>query len=171
MISTEFIGKYKETISDEGQQLVLEFFVTFSRVECALKSSIKFAQISRKKVEPNWDKFISSISERFDKTANEKLKSAVDFLLQEPPKVQTIREDNLVWIDREFSQGVPELHKISFHIRDIRNNLFHGGKFNGNYQPDISRNYRLIKSALIIINQLIILDNDIRENFIKDIVL
>ena len=78
MITKRFIDKLNQSVTIEGQNLIIEFFITFSRFECALKTS-------------------------------------------------------------NFANGNNALS-----IRDVRNNLFHGGKFNGNYQKDVSRNYILL---------------------------
>ena len=169
MISERFLRKYRHAINPEGQLLVHNFFITFSRFECALKTTITYATVNKNKVEPNWDKFISDIKKDFDKTKSPELKSAVDFLLVNPPKIQSLEKNTLTWIDRVFPDNTPVIFKLSQHIRDIRNNLFHGGKFNGVYQQDISRNYKLINSALIVINELVVLNDSVCNDFLSDI--
>ena len=80
-----------------------------------------------------------------------------------------IDDGKLGWRDRTFNPNDPEINKLSLSIRDIRNNLFHGGKFNGNYQADISRNYILLKNAIIILNDWLSLSDQVRHNFLEPI--
>lgn len=169
MTSERFLRKYRQTISTDGQNLVHEFFIIFSRFECALKSTITYANGNNNKVEPNWDRFISDIRIDFDKTKSPELETAVDFIIENPPRIQSLSDNGLIWIDRAFQENTPDLNKLSLHIRDIRNNLFHGGKFNGVYQRDISRNYNLINSAMIVLNELVVLNDAVLRDFLSDI--
>lgn len=170
MTSKKFIEKYNQKITEEGRKLVGEFFITFSRFECALKATITYANGNQRKVEPNWDSFVASIRDSFDKTKNQELNDAVDFLLNSPPRIQSLNGGNITWRNRVFQDNEREINKLCLHIRDIRNNLFHGGKFNGVYQQDVSRNYKLINSAMIILNEWLELSADVQSYFLKDLV-
>jgi hypothetical protein len=168
MITKSFIEKLNKTITIEGQTLMLDFFITFSRFECALKTS-NFVNGDAKNVLPNWDAFITSIRPTFNKDKNAQLVQAVDYLLQHPPKIQMIDNGQLGWRERLFNLNDPEINKLSLSIRDIRNNLFHGGKFNGKYQADISRNYILLKNAIIVLNDWLSLNEQVKHNFLESI--
>jgi hypothetical protein len=168
MITKTFIDKLNKTITIEGQTLMLDFFITFSRFECALKTS-NFSSGDADKVSANWDTFIASIRPTFDKNKNAQLSQAVDYLIQNPPRIQMIDNGQLGWRDRVFNPNDPDINKLSLSIRDIRNNLFHGGKFNGNYQADISRNYILLKNAITILNDWLSLNDQVRQNFLEPI--
>lgn len=169
MISKRFLNKYRQIISKEEQELINEFIITFSRFEYALKTTITYAIGNDNRVNPNWDRFISSVRNNFDKSKTLELTEASDFLLQNPPRKQTLVNSSLSWSARVFQDNVPDINKLSLHIRDIRNNLFHGGKFNVAYEQDISRNYQLINSALIILNELIVLNAEVEEAFVSDL--
>jgi hypothetical protein len=65
--------------------------------------------------------------------------------------------------------GDSEINKLNLSIRDIRNNLFHGGKFNGNYQEDVSRNYILLKNSIIILDEWLSLNETVKQNFLTPI--
>lgn len=168
MTTKTFVDKLKKTIIIERQTLMLDFFITFSRFECALKTS-NFCSGDADKVSANWDTFIASIKPTFNKDKNAQLSQAVDYLIQNPPRIQMIDNGQLGWRDRIFNPNDPEINKLSLSIRDIRNNLFHGGKFNGNYQADISRNYILLKNAIIILNDWLSLSEQVGKNFLKPI--
>jgi len=169
MTTKDFTENFIGTISTEGKELIVEFFISFSRFEYALKVSVVFANPTDKKVEANWDRFASSIKDIFKPEANEELKGAVDFILSQPPKVQSMTNGHLGWRTREFDNNPAISLKLCQHIRDIRNNLFHGGKFNGNFQPDISRNYELLRSAIIILNNWLSLNATVRDKFFEPI--
>lgn len=168
MTTKTFIDSLNNTITSEGQTLILDFFITFSRFECALKTS-NFCAGDADKVSANWDAFIATIRAAFDKNKNTQLDQAVGYLIRNPPRIQMINNGQLGWRDRVFSQNEPEIKKLSLSIRDIRNNLFHGGKFNGNYETDISRNYILLKDSIIILNEWLALSEAVRNNFLEPI--
>lgn len=168
MTTKKFIEKLNQSITIEGQALMLDFFITFSRFECALKTS-NFFSGDESKVSANWDTFTASVRPTFDKNKNEQLNQAVEYLTLNPPKIQIIENGQLGWRNRIFTPNDPEINKLSLSIRDIRNNLFHGGKFNGIYQAEISRNYLLLNYAIIILNDWLDLSDQVRQNFLESI--
>lgn len=168
MITRRFLDKLNETITIKGQRLIIEFFIIFSRFECALKAS-GFHNENNGRVTANWDTFVASIREEFDSERTDTLKSAVDYLTQHPPKVQAINGNSLVWNERNFNQNEPIVNRLCLSIRDIRNNLFHGGKFQGNYQEDVSRNYKLLKSSIVVLNEWLRLNDIVKDNFLQPI--
>ncbi|MEI7502840.1 MAG: hypothetical protein WCJ61_06115 [Paludibacter sp.] len=76
---------------------------------------------------------------------------------------------NLGWIEREFNNNESEINKLSLSIRDIRNNLFHGGKFHGNYKADESRNFKLLKNSIIVLDNWLDLNKVVKANFLNAI--
>jgi len=171
MKSKEFLGKVNDKFTVKGRELIIEFFFAFSRFECALKQSIKYANCSSDKVEPNWDKFASEIKDIFDPNSSKSLKEAVDYLISNPPKKQYLdnSDNTLKWKDRVFTGTEPLTNKLGLMIRDIRNNLFHGGKFNGIFSEETSRNYKLLDNALIILNNWLKIDSTIGDLFMEPI--
>jgi hypothetical protein len=169
MKTTEFIKKFKNSITIEGTELIFDFFISFSRFECALKASNEFANATDKKVEANWDKFANSIAETFNPTADDELKVAVDYILGEPPKIQAMINGVLGWRERVFNNSHSTTMRLCQHIRDMRNNLFHGGKFNGTYQPEISRNHKLLKSAITVLDNWLNLNSQVKSCFFESI--
>ncbi|WP_298221152.1 hypothetical protein [Flavobacterium sp.] len=167
MTTKVFIEKLNKTITIEGQALIIDFFITFSRFECALKAS-NFVNGDEDRVTANWDTFIANIRPDFNKNINAQLTQAVDYLIQQPPKIQMIDNGQLGWRNRNFND-LQEINRLSLSIRDIRNNLFHGGKFNGNYQEDISRNFILLKNSMIILNEWLNLNEQVKHNFLQPI--
>lgn len=169
MSSEQFINHYEQRISNNGQLLVRNFFIAFSRFESALKATIIFANGDERKVEPNWERFVATIRETFDKNKNKEIGLATKYLLKHPPKIQTLVDGQISWRVREFQDNTPEINKLCLHIRDVRNNLFHGGKFSGTFEKDVSRNYKLIKSAMIILDEWLELQEDVKHKFLREI--
>jgi hypothetical protein len=168
MTTRTFIDQLNQSITVPGQNLIAEFFIAFSRFECALKAS-GFVNVSNEKVNANWDTFIGSICNTFEKGTSQELKNGVVYLLANPPRIQIIENNQLDWRERAFDPGMPEINRICLSIRDVRNNLFHGGKFNGKYQEDVSRNFILMKSSIIVLNEWLRLSDTVRENYLKPI--
>jgi len=169
MTTRTFVDRFNLTISQEGQILINEFFISFARFECALKAT-GFVSGNFEKVSANWDGFTSSIRNEFDNRIRPiQIKSAIDYLNENPPRIQNYIDGNLAWRDRVFAANQPLINRLSLSIRDIRNNLFHGGKFNGNYQEDFSRNYILLRSAIIVLNYWLELNDDVKRNFLEPI--
>lgn len=115
MTTKSFIETLNKTITIEGQTLMLDFFITFSRFEFALKTS-NFASGDAGKVSANWETFIASIRPTFDKNKNVQLTHAVDYLIQHPPRIQMIDNVQLGWRDRIFQINDPEINKLSLSL-------------------------------------------------------
>jgi hypothetical protein len=165
MITNRFIEGFNKKITVEGLNLITEFFIIFSRFEYALKKS-NFANYNNNgPVLANWDGFVTSIAPSFNYEKNDELKDAVKYLMQYPPRMQVIDNGQLSWRERVFQTNVPSINKLCLSIRDIRNNLFHGGKFNGRYERDVSRNYLLLKSSITVLNDWLGLNKNVRDEF------
>lgn len=168
MITKQFIDQLNQSITVEGQNLIVEFFITFSRFECALKTS-QFVGGDDQRVWPDWELFISSIRPAFDKNQFPELIEAFDYILNHPPRIQMVQGTQLGWRDRSFQANEPEINRVGLSIRDVRNNLFHGGKFQGIYQQDVSRNFILLKSSIVILNEWLRLSDVVRGNYLQAI--
>lgn len=166
MCTEQFIEYFRNSITEEGKTLINTFFIVFSRFECALKES-SFINLRGDKVYANWDRFAISINEVFNRDRTPELNTAVDYLIQNPPRVQSIHNNELIWIDRVFQGNESLVQKLSISIRDVRNNLFHGGKFRGNFEPEVSRNYILLKSSILILSEWLRLSENVRNSFIS----
>lgn len=168
MSTQTFIDNYNHKLSQESRDLVIEFFIIFSRFECALKASGFFTP-GKEKAIPWWEGFAASIGGSFDRSKTELLDGAVKVLLESPPRVQRVRNAQVVWEGRPFQLNDPDSYRLALSIRDIRNNLFHGGKFNGQYEVDIGRNYVLISSAILILQEWLELNEEVKTAFFQEL--
>ena len=166
MKNTERLLEYFES-KPEGKDLIFKFFITFARIEFSLKNSKELLIGNNKGGQPNWDAFINRLN-NFNPSRTGNLKSSVDYILAHPPQKQVVINNQIEFRDARVTHS-SDLVKLNIYLRRIRNNLFHGGKFNGKYIPDVSRNSILLTSALIIMNEWIDLDFEIKKLFCSEI--
>ncbi len=65
MTTEQFYKHIKETLPQDGKELIIEFFFAFSRFECALKTT-NFASGNADHVQANWNKFVKTIRQEFN---------------------------------------------------------------------------------------------------------
>lgn len=125
-----------------------DFFRTFARMEYALKAT-SFLVPHRRNAEADWKAFAAEIQPALEQ-ADEEVRRAVAFILAEPPRKQINVNGRIEW-DNTQPDADHEAELVLRYICRIRNNLFHGGKFNGHwFQPE--RSGQLMQSALVVLN-------------------
>lgn len=164
MITHKFADRFREDINPNGRDILIDFFIIFSRFEFALKA-YTYNKPNKDKAEADWDAFVNTISTRFDEKKNPELLNAVTYLLQNPPKTKRNVNGQLAWRHINLDSNSPLINTLCIYIRAIRNNLFHGGKFNGNFEPDVSRDTTLLQTALIVLNNWLELCPDVERKF------
>lgn len=158
-----FLDHINNTFNDDHRNTIIDFFISFARFEGALKVA-NYLKPNQKRAEPNWDGFTNQIANVFDKNRTESVLIATEYLLMKPPKIQVVLDGQLMFECRNM-EGWSDIKIICQSIRDIRNNLFHGSKFHG----EISRNQDLMKNAMVILEELLYLCPDVRNNFIAEL--
>jgi len=146
------------------RKLAWYFFVFFSRFEYALKRGGYLAEGSGK-AEPNWDRFASKNSEKFQAIENARLKQAIDYFKSSPPRRQVRCDGHLDWSDPLKYTNGPLFVWLLLAIRTVRNNLFHGGKFPGFPVADPSRDRDLIENAIVVLEHALPLDYLVSRTF------
>ena len=81
------------------------------------------------------------------------LAEAIEFLFKSPPKKQIISDGKIEWSDANPNQPL-KADNLLIYVRRVRNNLFHGGKFNGHWFAP-NRSELLIRHSLVIIRECI----------------
>ncbi len=132
----------------ELYKVASDFFRTFSRMEYALKA-VGFFVRNQRQAEADWTRFAGEVHAALTR-ANEKVREAANFILSKPPKKQVIVNSHLDW-DTTPPDAENEADLVLLYVRRVRNNLFHGGKFNGQWF-DPERSGDLMKASLIILN-------------------
>ncbi|WP_051249768.1 hypothetical protein [Maridesulfovibrio zosterae] len=134
-----------------------DFFHFFAMFEYALKTN-GFCQTNKNKIitGADWEGFAAANPHLFDNRTNTHTKESVDYLINQPPKKQALSEKGMIkWIDPPLYNDVGDHIKITRYIRQVRNNLFHGGKFKGNYFSAQERSRYLISHSTIIMQHVI----------------
>lgn len=128
-------------------QLAQKLFRVFSRTEYALKAA--GYNNGDGPAEANWRAFALAVEDVIASPATQELREAVDFLFSAPPKKQVIVENTIQWATSEPATD-SQADKLLIYVRRVRNNLFHGGKFNGRwFDPD--RSEPLLRHSLTIL--------------------
>jgi hypothetical protein len=171
MITTEFINTFYQTITPEGKELIHRFFIVFSRFECALKASYATTCNNNNNniVHACWDAFLASMTNYDSVKKTESINNAIDYLTKYPPKIQTLQDHQLGWKEKPFDSNHTLIENLSWSIRRIRNNLFHGGKFNSNYENGVSRNHILLENAIVILEHWLQLKDTVKQNFLTPV--
>jgi hypothetical protein len=135
-----------------GRQPVIDLWAVFSRFEYALKRA-GFATGDQQKVAANWDKLAADLADVWNPHRTDELRKAVEYITQIPPRKQVLDNGTLKWVENVRPAAEPPLQSLIIHIRAIRNNLFHGGKYPSAPPVAPERDTRLIQAALVILDE------------------
>lgn len=147
-------------MSEQLDKLAFSFFKLFAQYEYALKA-MRFARSGAGgQAEPDWDRFSNEIGSLVLNKPNKTLLNATSYLFENPPKKQVLIDGVISW------QPVPNTERsaqmLFSHIRRVRNNLYHGGKFHGHWlDPD--RSEELISKSLVVLKELKSMYSDLKE--------
>jgi hypothetical protein len=149
---------------DRLDALSLDVFRTFARCEYALKAAGFW--LGRNEVKADWRAFARDLGDEFDHPVDPELAAALDYLLGQPPRKQVIRDDQLAWDDTP-PDSETRADLVLAYVRRVRNNLFHGGKFNGHwFAPE--RSGDLLTHSLCILRHAIEAHDRVREAYRND---
>lgn len=133
-------------------------------MEYALKST-RYAIGNDKKVDPAWDKFANDIHEAFLKIEEPELVEAKDYLLNRPPRKQTLAGHRITFTDQVIDINQKITQQLLLMVRAVRNNLFHGGKYLPEGEQEAGRNHLLVEYALRVLLACSKLDHEVRGSF------
>ena len=139
--------KHHNAENSRLNELSGEFFREFSRYEYCLK--VTKLRNQEGKVSADWDKYATQVQIDFEAPTDPEVAEAINYYMTHPPKLQIVRDNELVWDEALPVQGNKAVLVLML-IRRMRNNLFHGGKFNDQwFEPQ--RSEELLHYALIIL--------------------
>lgn len=154
---------------NDKEKKIYEFFCIFSRFEYSLKRC-KYLE-NGDFVKPDWIKFSQELDRKykqyFFENIKEEFEKAKRYLFEYPPKKQIIKNQNrlgwmggvtIVYTDQSFE-------KLLCLVRRVRNNLFHGGKFETGPVDGSERNMELINSSIIVLKECLSLNSCVFEVF------
>jgi hypothetical protein len=143
------------------QGLICEFFAVFSRFEFSLKEA-GYCREVRGLVEPAWWGYAERATELVIVEPGSALDEAITYLCGEPPLYQISAQR---W-ERRPLRGISRFEQALDAVKQIRNNLFHGGKHTPHSPP--GRDNRLVASSLIVLHACLQGDAEIREVYIQN---
>lgn len=148
-------------MSIDLNELAFRFFKIFAQCEYALKA-MGYGRAGRNEsAEADGDQFANEVAGPFllQETDNP-IAEAVNYLLENPPKRQVWKDGHVSWAKVQNNERSPQV--LVAHIRCVRNNLYHGGKFNGRWlAPD--RSAELISKPLLLLEYLMQSDQGLRD--------
>jgi hypothetical protein len=128
-------------------QLAIKLFQVFSRTEYALKAA-RYNNGDGTAV-ADWRTFALAVEGLIANPTTQELREAIDFFFNAPPKKQVIVGGVIQWEVSEPTTN-SQADKLLIYVRRVRNNLFHGGKFNGHwFAPE--RSEPLLRHSLAIL--------------------
>ncbi|HBJ42925.1 MAG TPA: hypothetical protein DDZ20_19900 [Hyphomonas sp.] len=142
-------------------RLATDLFRTFARFEYALKAA--GFHNGDGPAGANWRDFAVSVAALFDDPQDEALEAAIAYMLEHPPNKQMIEDGVLSW-DAAAPQTDLQSDRVLIYVRRVRNNLFHGGKFNGHwFAPE--RSAALLRHSLTILNACLAASEQVNEAY------
>jgi hypothetical protein len=144
-------------------ELAFKFFREFSRCEYCLKV-VGLREPNRRDPTADWGAFATEVRAVLETPGSTELKAAVQYYVDHPPKKQIERPDGLL----DWKDIFPDhKHKAELVLRlvcRVRNNLFHGGKFNGHwFEPQ--RSDELLKHAVVILAACVASHQKVQEAY------
>lgn len=130
-------------------KLAFRFFKLFAQYESTLKECDFFRVDNRAGIIVNWDRFANEVVGQDFRNDLGKQASAADYILQYPPMKQSVNDEGkIIW--KEVPNSDKSVQMLFGHICRVRNNLFHGAKFNGTWF-DPERSKLLLENSLIVL--------------------
>lgn len=129
--------------------LAYEFFREFACYEYCLKAT--GLRENTRAAKASWSKYAAEVTKVFDAPQSKELADAVSYFTDHPPKKQIVIDGVLHW-DETLPDHKSKAELILLLICRVRNNLFHGDKFNGRwFEPQ--RSEELMRHALAILRE------------------
>lgn len=118
---------------------------------------------NRKDPTADWGAFAAELNDLLSSPSPGELADAVTYYLNNPPKKQVLRNNMLAW-DTVEPDHKSQTELILRLVCRVRNNLFHGGKFNGEwFAPE--RSDHLLRHGIAILRAAIAAHPKMRDAY------
>ncbi len=149
-------------LPEEVRALVCEFLLVFSRFEYALKLRGYVHTTRHGRVEVDRRRFSADHPELVERVAQGRLRQRAAAVLERPPARQKLVDGRLEWEPtRPLNPNQLDSGKILDAVYQIRNNLFHGGK----WPADPARDPELLRAALAVIEGCLEINDELRRAY------
>jgi hypothetical protein len=133
---------------EEFDKLICSFVKLFAMYEYKIKDLTYWtANNENTTFKIDWDKFVN---EKIFLNDQEKEDIKTLYITNHPPMKQVVKDDELQW--KSVSSRDKSKIALFGHIRRVRNNLYHGGKFDDSWEHR-KRNIKLISDAVNILKK------------------
>jgi hypothetical protein len=112
----------------------------------------------------DWNAFVGAAEARFNPDESPELADAYEYLTSNPPRSLEVRNGSVVWTDYVV-RGTSSADEAVWIVKQIRNNLFHGGKFAHDPGSSPQRENKLLTSATILLSHLIAIVPEVEEAY------
>jgi hypothetical protein len=144
------------------KEVLVDFFVNFSRFEYALKRA-NIVKRNEHHAEADWKGFGDTIERQFNPNLSEELRGSVQYLREHPPQRQVWKHASLTldWEDERKKPGDSDLAYLLHLVCQVRNNLFHGGKYTLSAKEDVGRDATLVNACVVLLNECLKLNGNV----------
>jgi hypothetical protein len=157
--------KYLTPFAADDRERIFRFFALFSRCEYALKRE-GFFRPGRHHNEAlaDWNAFANELAPKLAVQADAPFTSAQGYLLAHPPRQQVVVAGEVRWEVNPRRGHETDAQYLLRVVRDVRNNLFHGGKYPHPYGAveEIARDRTLIEAATTVLERCLLLHDAVR---------
>lgn len=132
-------------------ELTFQFFKLYARFESTLKER-DYVNGNNNRVEADWDRFVNEYLGKDYRKQLQAVDESIDYILTQPPMKQILDQEGKIRWD-EVPNNDQSVQALFGHIRRVRNNLYHGAKFNGSWF-DPKRSNDLLRHSLSILEDI-----------------
>jgi len=130
-------------------QLAFRFFKLFAQFESTMKERGFFRLERNGRIAVDWNRFANEVAGPEVRQQLKVHKVDVDYILHNPPMRQSANSNKqIIWV--EVFPGDESAQALFGHICRIRNNLFHGAKFNDTWFDPIRSKALLTKGLQVL---------------------
>lgn len=134
-------------------KLALEFLAVFSRFEFALKVT-SYRQRRDGEAKADWITFAMAVNDSFHPNRTPELAAAFGYLTGQPLRRFAVENSTLGWFPFNPPPAASDAERVVRLIRQVWNNLFHGGKYAPDPQAGADRDFQLLQSSLVLLREL-----------------
>jgi hypothetical protein len=145
-------------------EALLDFFVMFSRFEYSLKRA-NCLNPKKRHAAADWKAFGQTIERAFQPDASPMLAESVHYLLTQPPQTLVQCERELRWEDNARRANECDIQYLLRLVSQVRNNLFHGGKYSVGPVDDVGRDTTLVNACIVVLEYCLTLNTNVRSFF------
>ena len=154
--------RYVASFPPEDRDRLFRFLALFARWECALKHCGFVRAGVFGQAEPDWRGFATNHEAAIAALKDPAFIAACGVLSASPPRREELVGTTVEWRPNPRRPSETDGDYLFRVVRDVRNNLFHGGKFAGGGEPELARDRQLIDSATVVLEKAAVLNAAIR---------